>query len=114
MQGSDRWQVVTRALEIIAATLDLSGLPPESIAGGSNCCRGVNVVVARYVIAMLLRDDCGMSYPEIAAAMGYRCHTTAREHYIAGKDCWAARILVEHVRAKMDLEGGASDADNLV
>jgi hypothetical protein len=62
------------ASEVVASVSAQSGATVSEIMGPS---RSATVVRARRAIAMILRHNAGMSYPEIGRALGCRSHTTA-------------------------------------
>lgn len=59
--------------EVVSAVAGISGVPIAQIVGVRRMCR---VVQARHAAALLLREDCGASYPEIARILGGRDHST--------------------------------------
>lgn len=60
--------------KVVEAVSELCGATVSEIMGP---CRSRTVVRARRAIALILRHNGGMSYPEIGRALGCRNHTTA-------------------------------------
>ncbi len=62
-----------RSREIMAQIVDKHGVSKEAI---KSQCRSYEIVRARQELCYRLREECSLTYPQIAAILGYEDHTT--------------------------------------